>query len=276
MCVALGSRIGSGLGPNGRELMIAAELVHNATLLHDDVVDLGDVRRGAQTARVIYGNAASIFAGDWLLVEALRRIQASRVPGVLEQVLSVLAQMLAAESLQLACRGSVTADMGTYMRIVEGKTASLFRWALFAGARAGNVSDDACRALEAYGDKLGVAFQIVDDLLDIAGDAAITGKSLLMDLREGKTTYPLILAMEKNAGLGALVSEACATTDANVESALHERIVAAVRACGAVEETKKFARKLSEDATSFLAAVPPCTARDALECIAVELVSRTR
>src|SRR5262249_20100903 len=153
-----------------RAYAVAVELVHNATLLHDDVVDLGDKRRGADTARVVYGNAASIFAGDFLLIEALRRIQAAGLPAVLDKGLDVIRQMVIAETLQLESRGRVRSSIDDYFRIVEGKTASLFQWAMFAGARAGGVSPEIEGALETYGLKLGVAFQLVDDVLDVAGD----------------------------------------------------------------------------------------------------------
>ena len=276
MCVALAARVGTGFTAAARDLAVCAELVHAATLLHDDVVDLGDMRRGAETARAVYGNAASIFGGDWLLVEALRRIHASRVPGVLEQVLAVLAQMLAAESLQLENRGVVNEDLDAYMRIVEGKTASLFRWALFAGARAGGLQSDHCRALETYGERLGVAFQIVDDLLDVTGNAEITGKSLFADLREGKMTYPLILAMKKDSTIAPLVREATATEDARREKEIYAYVGEAIRATGAAEGAKRFAQELSAQAVAALEPLPPSMAKETLECIATELADRSR
>ncbi|MFO0001365.1 MAG: polyprenyl synthetase family protein, partial [bacterium] len=115
MCVALASRVGTGFSQTARDLAVAAELVHNATLLHDDVVDLGDRRRGAPAARVLYGNAASIYAGDWLLVEALMRVRRAGMPDLLDKALGVLAEMLAAEALQLARRGRVDTTLDDYM-----------------------------------------------------------------------------------------------------------------------------------------------------------------
>jgi len=208
MCVALAARVGQGFTPAARDIAISAELVHAATLLHDDVVDLGDKRRGEPTARMLYGNAASIFGGDWLLVEALRRIDAAGTPGVLADVLEVLREMLSAESLQLACRGRFDPNVAVYMKIVEGKTASLFRWALASGGRAGGLPLPGCRALAAYGERLGVAFQVIDDLLDVTGDPDALGKSLFADLREGKTTYPLLLALERDPKLAPTVRAA--------------------------------------------------------------------
>src|SRR5262249_22155884 len=147
LCVALAARAGNGFGAAARQLAVAVELVHTATLLHDDVVDVGDTRRGAPAARVVYGNAASIFAGDWLLVEALRRVRAAAVPDALDRLLDIIEEMIMAESTQLDRRGVMVADRAAYFRVVEGKTASLFRWALWAGGRAGGLDERACRAL---------------------------------------------------------------------------------------------------------------------------------
>jgi octaprenyl-diphosphate synthase len=274
MCVALAARVGRGFTDAAREIAVSAELIHAATLLHDDVVDLGDKRRGEPTARVVYGNAASIFGGDWLLVEALRRIQRTGVPGVLEDLLAMLHEMLAAESLQLACRGRFDPSKTAYMEIVEGKTASLFRWALASGARAGGLSDDASRALASYGQRLGVAFQIIDDVLDVAGDAAAVGKSVFSDLREGKTTYPLLVALEREPQLLATVRAAPeAESDAQL-AAIGAKVAEALARTGAIDEARAFAFKLSAQAVASLASLPPCIARDALEHTAIELVGR--
>jgi len=107
LCVALAARVGAGFSPAARHLAVAVELVHAATLLHDDVVDVGDTRRGKPTARTLYGNAASVFAGDWLLIEALKRVRQAAVPGVLDKLLFVIEEMIHAEAVQLKNRGRV-------------------------------------------------------------------------------------------------------------------------------------------------------------------------
>src|SRR3954471_5378456 len=135
LCVALTSRFGDGFTEQARGLAVAVELVHSATLLHDDVVDVAERRRGQPSARVVYGNAASIFAGDWLLVAALRRIAATGIEGLLDRMLGVIDEMIVAESVQLERRGNVTGTREDYFAIIEGKTAALFRWAMIAGAR---------------------------------------------------------------------------------------------------------------------------------------------
>lgn len=244
MCVALAAKLGAGFDEAARHLAVAVELVHSATLLHDDVVDLGDTRRGTGTARTVYGNAASVFAGDWLLVEALRRVRRARVPGLLDYMLTIIEEMILAESLQLERRGDLRADADEYFRIVEGKTAALFRWAMVAGARAGKLDDSECEVLEQYGLHLGVAFQAVDDCLDFGGDARVTGKALLTDLREGKSTYPLILAMQRDESLAPLLQQALADStggECPLPETVERKVVAAVERTGALDDSRKLA-----------------------------------
>jgi octaprenyl-diphosphate synthase len=276
LCVALAARVGKGFDTAARDLAVAAELVHNATLLHDDVVDLGDVRRGAPTARLIYGNAASVFAGDWLLVEAIARIRAAGMPDLLDRALGVLRAMLSAEAWQLAARGTFAPDMAAYLRMVEGKTASLFEWAMLAGARAGALPPSQCEAMEAYGRNLGVAFQVMDDVLDLAGDPGELGKSLFSDLREGKLTHPLLLAIERDENFASDLRAWCLSQGTALDPALAERTASVVRDTGALEDSAAFARRLSQDAVRRLGAIPPGRARDALEAVAVALVHRRK
>jgi octaprenyl-diphosphate synthase len=270
LCVALAARAGSGFSASAQELAVAVELVHGATLLHDDVVDLGEARRGAPAARMLYGNAASIFAGDWLLVEALRRVRRAAVPGLLGRLLDVIEEMIFAESEQLEARGRIAPDRAAYLRIVEGKTAALFRWALFAGARAGALPTPACRALEEFGRHLGIAFQIVDDVLDLRGDQAVVGKSLLGDLREGKMTFPLIVAVERRPELVPLVARAAVDVDAA------EPVVSALVETGAIDASLALARHHVDVGRRLLEELPPSRARTALETVAEAAVARDR
>ena len=273
LCVALAARCGRGYDAAARELAVAVELVHTATLLHDDVVDLGAVRRNVATARVVYGNAASIFAGDWLLVEALRRVRVADVPGALDRLLGVIEEMIFAESLQLEARGRLTGGRPEWLRVVEGKTAALFRWAMWAGARAGGLGEYECAALEAYGRHLGVAFQVIDDVLDFAGDPAVTGKALLTDLAEGKLTYPLIVALEREPGLRALL-EAVLAGDGVVEAGA--RVVAVLRATGAIDAGRALAEERAHQAAACLGVLPAGRARQDLETIAEATVRRDK
>ena len=270
LCVALASRFGDGFTDPARALAVAVELVHSATLLHDDVVDVAERRRGEPAACVVYGNAASIFAGDWLLVAALRRIAAAGVDGMLDRMLAVIDEMIAAESIQLERRGNVTGGRDDYFAIVEGKTAALFRWAMVAGARVARLPAAAEAALERFGLHLGVAFQAVDDELDYADG---TGKDPLADLREGKITYPLVIALERDPALHgrlvALLAEPAPRRDELLA------IAAAVRATGALATTRELAEQHVERALEVLEELPAGAPRDALVTVALASLERT-
>lgn len=272
MCVALGARLGSGFDERARELAIAVELVHSATLLHDDVVDLGETRRGAPTSRLIFGNAVSIFAGDWLLVDALKRVRRADVDGVLERILDVIEEMILAESLQLERRGRLDTTKAQWFTIVEGKTAALFRWAMYAGARAGGLDKDRCDVLESYGTHLGIAFQAIDDLLDLAGDPARTGKALFSDLSEGKLTYPIIVALERDPSLTTMLEPIVHDERPNPHRC--QEMLRAIERTGSLEEARRLAMTHALHAKHALASLPPSRARDALETVADATVHR--
>ena len=245
MCLLLAARTGGdSSGRALRQLAVAVELVHSATLLHDDVVDLAAARRGRPAARIQYGNAASIFAGDWLLVHALKKIRSAAIPGLLDRMLDIIEEMIFAESVQLENRGRLNTSRADYFRVVEGKTAALFRWAMFAGGRAGGRDLASCTALERYGLHLGVAFQAVDDLLDVDGDEALTGKALFADLRDGKMTYPLILAVERDPSLRPLIEASAALPpDEPLCASDIRRLLAAMGETGALAECRELAEQ---------------------------------
>lgn len=275
MCVALAAKLGTGFDERGRHLAMAVELVHTATLLHDDVVDLGESRRGVPTARMVYGNAASIFAGDWLLVEALRRIRRAGVTGLLDHMLAIIEEMILAESLQLERRGRLADDESVYFQVVEGKTAALFRWAMYAGGRAGGLDETSCIALERYGAHLGVAFQAVDDLLDFSGDERHTGKGLFTDLREGKTTYPLLLALRRDPGLRTLIEQSL-ERDGELPETLARGVLASMERTGAIADCRALALERVRQAVACLAPIPDGPGKSALVTVAEATVYRER
>ncbi len=275
LCVALASRVGTGFSPAALELAVAVELVHNATLLHDDVIDLADTRRGRSTARAEFGNTASIFAGDWLLIEALQRVVRASVPGTLENLLETVAEMIRAESLQLENRARVELERRVYFEIAEGKSATLFKWAMGSGGRAGGLDEAVCSALEEYGLHLGVAFQVIDDLLDLTGGRGDTGKGLFVDLREGKMTYPVIVTLERDPALRPVLQEIMSVGP--LESPpplLLERVLASVRATSANEECRQLAAEKVRAAVDSLADVPRGAAVEALIAVAESTVYR--
>jgi len=260
------------LDGRARDLATASELVHMATLLHDDVIDDGDQRRGRPTSRRVWGNAVSVLAGDMLLVEALRL--ASLKPedvATWSELVATLARLVDGEIVQLRGRIAVSLEEATYFEVVRGKTASLFEWALRAGARTGGAPEAAIEALGRFGASIGVAFQLVDDLLDYDGDAARTGKTLFADLAEGKVTLPLIRAAAMLGGgdVAGLV-ERVRAGDADAARDLGVR----VRDSGACDKVRILARAETARALSELASIPRCAASEALADVARGLAAR--
>lgn len=277
LCLSLCAQLAPGANlKTVHDLAVAVELVHGATLLHDDVVDLGDTRRGRPTARTVYGNAASIFAGDWLLVDALRRVRRHDLPGTLDGLLSTIDEMIAAEAVQLEGRGRLRADRDTYFAVVQGKTAALFRWACGAGARAAGLPGPACAALESFGGHLGLAFQLADDLLDFEGDGAHMGKAPFADLREGKATFPLIVLLERDPSARPLL-EPFARPDAEPGPDAVGAVLEAMARVRAADACRELARAHVDAAVQQLfSAVEPSPVREALAAVAMAAAYRDR
>ena len=260
------------LTPRARDLGAAAEFVHLATLLHDDVIDDGDTRRGRPTSRRIWGNAVSVLAGDLLLVEALRLAsQEANDATTWSELVATLGRLVDGEIIQLRGRIEVSLDETTYFDIVRGKTASLFEWALRAGARTGGAPAPAIDALGRFGESLGVAFQLVDDLLDYDGDASFTGKTLFADLAEGKVTLPLIRAASMS-GASEIATLVGRVRDGDVAAA--QELAVLVRGSGACEQVRQLARTETSRALSELAIVPRTAASEALADVARGLAAR--
>jgi octaprenyl-diphosphate synthase len=258
------------VGAPARELSLVAEMVHAATLLHDDVIDDGDERRGVPTARRIYGNAVSVLAGDLLLTHALDRTAA--VDGrALSDLLTTLRRLVDGEIVQLRGRTELDLSPRTYDRIVEGKTASLFGWASRNGARLGGAREADVAQLGMFGELLGTAFQLVDDALDYEGDPRISGKALLADLHEGKVTLPLALAVERDP---KLLSDVLLVRDGDTDAA--GRVAKAVLRLDVCTEVRRRADAHTDRARRALSSVPPSPARDLLHRVARELVGRKR
>ncbi|WP_394849347.1 polyprenyl synthetase family protein [Pendulispora brunnea] len=259
-----------------RELAVVAELVHLATLLHDDVIDDGMERRGHSTARRVWGNAVSVLAGDLLLTHALERTSAAVRHGgdasALIDLITTLRRLVDGEVVQLRSRSRLDLEEATYFRVVRDKTASLFAWAARVGARSGGASEAAAQSFGVFGEHVGIAFQLVDDCLDYAGDPELTGKTLLIDLHEGKVTLPLIRAVSAGFGRAEDVERAKTGDDAACL-----RLAQAVRSSGACEAVREIARDHTNRALAALhGASPEGTSRELLAAVARELTGRTK
>lgn len=268
MSVILAAACFGSVSPAVREMALVSELIHTATLLHDDVIDDGKERRGAATARMIWGNAVSVLAGDLLLVNALERTGRS-APEILASLFTTLRELVDGEIVQLRGRAELDVSRGTYDRILQGKTASLFRWATGTGARLGGASTTDQGNLETFGELVGMAFQLVDDVLDYTSDGA--DKTPLADLRDGKMTLPLVLALESNPDLLHPVRRIHRGDDTPLGE-----VCARVIESGACEEVRRIAHGHTVKALEVLHRVPRSAPRTMLESIVADLDLRNR
>ncbi len=252
-----------------RELAVVAELVHLATLLHDDVVDDGQERRGRPTSRRLWGNAVSVLAGDLLLTHALERTSEVGNREALSDLFATLRRLVDGEVIQLRGRTRIDVTEATYFQIVQDKTASLFAWAGRTGARIAGAPASAVQAMGEFGAHLGVAFQLVDDVLDYAGDPQATGKALFVDLSEGKVTLPLLRAMAARPSLAADLEAVRAGDDTAAA-----RLAVAIRELNVCDSVRALAHAETARAVEALSWAPQGAPRDLLAGVATDLVAR--
>jgi len=260
-------------GPERYELAAIVEFIHTATLLHDDVVDESALRRGRATANAMFGNAASVLVGDFLYSRAFQMmvsVNRMRVLQVLADATNVIAE---GEVLQLMNMHDPDLAVADYLQVIRFKTAKLFE----ASARLGAVLAGADATLEEacadYGRSLGTAFQLVDDLLDYEGNSSELGKNVGDDLREGKPTLPLLLAMERASDdERSLIRQA-------IEHGEEEKlpqILAIVRETGALDATRRAAQAEADKARSaILSHLPESRAREALLDLCARSIHRS-
>ncbi|MFV0294901.1 MAG: polyprenyl synthetase family protein [Hyphomicrobiaceae bacterium] len=265
------------VGCEGRDhitMAAAVEFMHTATLLHDDVVDDSNVRRGKPSARMIWGNQASVLVGDFLLGQAFRMmVGVGSLPGL--RILSNAAAVIAeGEVMQLAAAKNMATTEDEYLAIVDAKTAALFSAAAEVGSALANRPSEEQAALRSYGRNLGIAFQLVDDALDYAGDSKSLGKSVGDDFREGKITLPVILAYRQgDAGERAFWQRSLVngeTGDAELREAIR-----LVKRHGTVDATLERARHFGGLAQDALTIFPATGERQALLDVVEFCISRS-
>ena len=254
------------------QLAAVIEFIHTATLLHDDVVDESNMRRGRKTANAQFGNAASVLVGDFLYSRAFQMMVSVGSLRVMEVVADATNIIAEGEVLQLLNVHDADTDEERYLKVIRYKTARLFQAATQVGAILGGASPEAEIAMMQYGMHLGTAFQLIDDVLDYSGDLNATGKNLGDDLAEGKPTLPLIHAMrEGNAGERAVIRHAI-EEGGNADLAA---VMEAIGRTGALDYTRAAARAESERASALLAGIPGSACRDSLLQLALFSVERT-
>ena len=256
------------------QLAACVEFIHTATLLHDDVVDESDLRRGAASANAIWGNKASVLVGDFLFSRAFELMVEDGnldVLRILSQASSIIAE---GEVLQLVTANDTQTTEADYLQVVQRKTAKLFAAAAEVGAVIAGADEHLRVALESYGHNLGMAFQLVDDVLDYSARQTVLGKTVGDDFREGKITLPVVLAFrsgnEEDKSFWRRTLE-----DLEQKKSDFGRAAAMLEHSGAIEATTEYARDYATKARSALDALPPGDIRSALSEAAAFSVHRS-
>ena len=237
----------------------AAELIHTATLFHDDVVDSGSVRRGRPAARMIYGNGVAVLVGDFCLARGLDLVASTGSIAMVRSLAATVTEMAEGEVAQLEGAGDPDLTIPAYLRVVDRKTASLVAWC----ARVGGVLAPAFdQAMGRFGRGLGRAFQIVDDVLDCTSDERVSGKSAGRDLQEGKLTLPVLLACDSDPDLRSRIRQVMG--DGGMPADKAHDILTAVRAAGGIERARRRAQAIADEAVGELMVLPDSAYRDGL------------
>ena len=265
MLVLLAAQVSGYRGRDHILLAAVVEFIHTATLLHDDVVDESDLRRGRQTANALWGNAASVLVGDFLYSRSFQMMVEADDMRVMRILADTTNQIAEGEVLQLLNVHNPDTDEAAYLRVIERKTAVLFAAATRLGALLAGVPPAQEEALALFGLNLGFAFQIADDVLDYVSDTGTLGKNIGDDLAEGKATLPLIYAIER-APAEQAASLRRAIETGGLDSL--DNIIAAIRDTGAIERARQRAQQYGDVAKAALSTLPHSAARDALVVLA--------
>ncbi|MBS1841711.1 MAG: polyprenyl synthetase family protein, partial [Acidobacteria bacterium] len=232
-------------------LAAVVELLHSATLIHDDVIDSADTRRGRPSANSRWGNHRSVLAGDWLYMQSFQMALEERNFRILDVLIDLTQKMVEGELIQLAKIGRIDVTEDDALKLATHKTACLFSGCARLGAVLGGLEGEEEEALADYGKYAGLAFQLVDDLLDFTGSAKQLGKPVLSDLKEGKVTLPLIYAME-NGHREARELVAQVLEEKEFVSVKPERLVALVNESGALDRTRRLAQEYAAKAKNCI------------------------
>jgi octaprenyl-diphosphate synthase len=264
--VLLSGRLFGEVNPGLIRMAAVVEMIHTATLVHDDVIDLAKTRRGRPSINVVWGNHTSVLAGDWLYMQAFQIALRERHFPTLDLLINLTQMMVEGELLQLERVGKIGVTEADYMELIDRKTASLFS----ACARLGAISAGAGETVEArlgeYAWNLGIAFQLVDDILDFTSREKILGKPVGNDLREGKVTLPLIYALETaDAEERKLVETVQA--DGNYDQVPFSKILHILNRHRGVERAQERAESFTEKARAIIAEFPESPYQRALAAV---------
>lgn len=260
-------------GDHDVKLAATVEFIHTATLLHDDVVDESEQRRGRPTANLLWDNQSSVLVGDYLFARSFQLMVETDSLRVLDILANAAAVVAEGEVLQLSVARNLGVTEETYIKVIRGKTAALFSAATEVGAVIAGASANAVEAMRTYGDGLGIAFQMADDLLDFGGVAAELGKNTGDDLREGKMTMPIIIALARcDADERAFFERVIGR--GKVQEGDVEHALSILKKTGALEETRERALAWAEASRGALELVPQGALTDTLSDLTEYVVRR--
>jgi octaprenyl-diphosphate synthase len=267
------ARAGGYRGEHHVRLAAAVEFIHTATLLHDDVVDESSLRRGKVSANLMWGNKPSVLVGDFLFSRAFQLMVETGNLAVLDILAGAAAIIAEGEVMQLKSTNDLSVTEAHYLSVVSAKTAALFAAAAESGALLSGQDAAFVSGLRAYGDNLGIAFQLVDDALDYSGRQALMGKTVGDDFREAKMTLPIILAHARSAEGDRPFWKRVIETGNQTEADL-DRAITLIEQTGAMQETMNRARRYADAAKAALAVMPDSDIKRALADIADFCVER--
>lgn len=247
------------------------EMVHTATLVHDDVIDVAETRRGRASTNMLWGNHTSVLAGDWLYMQAFQMALKERNFRVLDLLISLTQLMVEGEILQLERIGKISVTEADYMDLVDRKTASLFSVCARLGAIVGGAGEEEESRLGNFAWNLGMAFQLVDDILDFTASESVLGKPVGSDLREGKITLPLIYALERATPAERQAVEAVLHSSDYAEVSF-ERVFDITSSRKGIERARERAELFAEAARNIISSFPDSKVQRALAAIS-ELVT---
>ncbi|HEX4871758.1 MAG TPA: polyprenyl synthetase family protein [Nevskiaceae bacterium] len=271
--VLLAARSLGASGAKPELLAAVVEFIHTATLLHDDVVDHSDLRRGRKTANAVWGNSGAVLSGDFLYSRSFQLMVEAGEMAVMQVMADTTNAIAEGEVLQLMNCGDPDVDEARYLRVIELKTAVLFRAACEVGAICAGASPGQRRAIAQYGQALGMTYQLIDDVLDYTADPAVTGKAVGNDLSEGKPTLPLIHVLKTGS------PEQAALIRGAIRSGRVDRldeVLAAVEVTRAIPYTCALAERYADQAIAALGELPDSPYKSALRDLAQASVRRVQ
>lgn len=271
--VLLASKLVGGVSDGSIRMAAVVEMIHAATLVHDDVIDIAQTRRGRPSSNAIWGNHTCVLAGDWLYMQAFQIALRERNFHVLDLLIALTQMMVEGELLQLERIGKIEISEADYMELVDRKTASLFSACTRLGAMMGGADETTETRLGEFAWNLGIAFQLVDDVLDFTSHEKVLGKPVGSDLREGKVTLPLIYALEEaSAEERQLIQQVL--KDGNYNNTPFSKILDTVERRRGFERVRERAQSFTEKARAIIAEFPESPHQRALAALTELMTER--